>query len=283
MILATALPILESQLLGCIFVFILGAILGSFYNVLIYRMPDKTLFNHHRSRCYWCGTLIPIWHNIPCLSWLILRGQAACCNQPLPRQYLLVEWLTASGFVLIYLATPFLTPTAPELIHTDNMIRFAHNSLFFSILLISSVIDIRLRIIPNELTYGLVLTAPLWMLIHPELNVLSSVLGIGLGGGILYGVAVVYFLIRKQMGMGMGDVKFLAGIGGWLGYQAIIPTLFSACLLGSLIGGGIMLKTNQAMSKQQIPFGPFLAAGALLYHYTGHHILEIILWPLRGT
>lgn len=196
-----------------------------------------------------------------------------------------MEWLTASGFVLIYLATPFVftTPTAPELIHADNAIRFAHNSLFFSVLLVSSVIDIRLRIIPNELTYGLVLTAPLWTLIHPELDMLSSVLGIGLGGGILYGVAVIYFLIRKQMGMGMGDVKFLAGIGGWLGYQAIIPTLFSACLLGSLIGGGIMLKTSQTMSQQQIPFGPFLAAGALLYHYTGHHILEIILWPLHKT
>ena len=262
-----------------IFMLALGAILGSFYNVVIYRLPQKTMFKHWRSHCYSCDAQIPIWLNIPCLSWIFLRGRTACCNQPLPIQYPLVESITALGFVALYLYTPFLdlNSSTASVIHHDNAIRFAHNSLFFSILLISSVIDMKLRIIPNQLTLGLVLTSPLWMLIHPELNVLSSLLGICFGGGILYGVATIYFLIRKQVGMGMGDVKFLAGIGGWLGYQAIIPTLFSACLAGSLYGLITMIGDHNPISKKVIPFGPFLAGGALLYHLSGQHIIELLL------
>lgn len=261
------------------FVFVMGAILGSFYNVLIYRIPEKTLFKKSRSHCRFCGAQIPFWLNIPLISWFLLRGKTRCCEHPLPFQYPAVEWITALGFGTIYLYTPFIDPQSPQLFLPHEALRFTHNSLFFSMMLICSVIDLRLRIIPNVLTLGLIITSPIWILIHPELDAASSLIGIIFGGGILYTVGVLYMLIRKQMGMGMGDVKFLAGIGGWLGYQVIIPTLFTACIAGSVFGFMAMIITHESMMKKKIPFGPFLAGGALLYHYSGQHILDIILRP----
>ena len=114
------------------------------------------------------------------------------------------------------------------------------------------------------------------MWVHPELSPISSLLGILVGGGIPYAVATLYWIIRKRAGLGMGDVKLLAGIGGWLGWQAIIPTLFSACLVGSFLGISLMIGKKQSLMSQELPFGPYLAFGALLYTYTGTHILALI-------
>ena len=255
---------------ACLGIFVLGAFLGSFYNVLIYRLPAKNLLQKARSHCRHCGAKIPIWLNIPCLSWFFLRGKTACCHQPLSMQYPLIEWLTATGFMLIYLYSPFMDDG--ELLWRDA-IRFAHNSLLFSILLISSVIDFRHQIIPNPLTFGLILSSPVWAVIHPELDLKSSVVGIVVGGGVLYTIGTGYMMLKKKMGIGMGDVKFLAGIGGWLGYQAILPTLFTACMVGSLFGIGAIVITKKSISEQKVPFGPFLAGGALLYQFTGYHVI----------
>ena len=141
-------------------IFLLGAILGSFYNVVIYRLPAKTLWDHHRSRCRYCQKIIPFWNNIPCLSWFFLKGKTACCQKPLSLQYPLVEWTTALGLVAIYQWTPFFAEDSWEF-SLPQFLRFLHNSLFFSMMLVSSVIDLRLKIIPNVLTYGLILSSPL--------------------------------------------------------------------------------------------------------------------------
>ena len=260
-----------------LFFFILGALFGSFYNVLIFRIPEKTLFQKRRSHCRHCGALIPFWLNIPLLSWFFLRGKTACCNKPLSWQYPVVEWVTAIGFVVTYWHMPFLNEDAGTLsIHLPDFIRFLHLLLFLSVLWIGSVIDIRLKIIPNELTFGMILLAPLWMLLHPELSWQDSLIGIVVGGLIPYLIAWIYYLIRKEEGLGMGDVKLLAGIGGWAGYNAIIPSLVTGSIIGSIVGLTMIALSKNVSMKYQLPYGPFLSFGAATYMFTGKNILDFI-------
>jgi leader peptidase (prepilin peptidase)/N-methyltransferase len=259
-------------------VFAFGAVFGSFYNVCILRIPEGTFWKNTRSVCPQCGAGIPAWYNIPILGWIILRGKTACCKKPLSIQYPIVELITAVGFVLLYWKFPFLLQIGDSLhVATPDLIRFIHASMFFSVLVICSFIDLRHMIIPDVFSIGLILTAPIWMFIHPELTWVSSAVGVLVGGGILYAIAWGYWLLRKQAGMGMGDVKLLAGMGGWLGYESIFPTVFYASVSGSIIGILVMIITKRSSMKFEIPFGPFLAMGALLFLFYGSSIIESIL------
>ena len=113
--------------------------------------------------------------------------------------------------------------------------------------------------------------------LHPDLTMLDAVLGALAGGFSLYAIAWIYWLVRREIGMGMGDVKLLAGIGGWLGYQAIIPTVFYGSVLGACAGIGIVLVTRKRSMKTAIPFGPFLAAGALIHLFAGAQLQELLI------
>ena len=224
--------------------FTFGAVFGSFYNVCILRIPDGTFWKNHRSECPQCGAKIPFWLNIPILSWIALRGKTNCCKNKLSIQYPVVEFLTGLGFAYIYWKFPFLINIGGELqLANPDLIRFVHASLIFSVLLICSAIDLKHMISPDVFSLGLVVTAPIWMFLHPELTWKSSLIGIFAGGGILYAVAWLYWVLRKQAGMGMGDVKLLAGMGGWLGYESVFPTVFYASVSGSIIGMLVMVLT----------------------------------------
>lgn len=264
-------------------VFLFGAILGSFYNVLIYRLPRDNFFSQLRSHCPQCGAMVPFWLNIPILSWVILRGRTACCQKPLSIQYPLVELTVALGSVAIYLHHPFLGTDTSQNLDTaykaTELIRFIHLYTFASVLVIGSVIDLHHKIIPNVLTVGLIVTTPIWLFLHPELKVVwyHSILGILLGGGLPYTVAWIYWLIRKRHGLGMGDVKLLAGIGGWWGYQAIFPTLLTASVVGSMVGIALLIGQKKMDMKLALPFGPFIALGAMIYVITQKNILDLLI------
>ncbi|MBQ49751.1 MAG: prepilin peptidase [Zetaproteobacteria bacterium] len=253
---------------------ILGAIVGSFLNVCILRIPEGTFFKDRRSHCPYCHTCIPFWHNIPILSWLLLRGKASCCQNPIAVQYVLVELFTAFTFGFLYWQFPFFQGSIIHLtIDPAEFIRCLHAIIFTSLLIICSVIDLRLKIIPDVISLPMILFSPVWIWIHPQLNWFSSLLGILFGGGILYLLAWIYLLLRKQSGMGMGDVKLLAAIGGWLGFESILPTLFIGSIVGALIGiAGIVLKKGVDF-KTELPFGPFLALGAVLYLVYGPDLI----------
>ena len=270
--------------------FFLGAILGSFYNVLIYRLPQGTLFSQKRSHCPHCGALVPFWLNIPILSWFFLRGKTACCHKPLSFQYPLIEITTALGTLALYHYHPFfgldaITSTWYESFDGAVFLRFLHLHLFTSILLVSSVIDLHHKIIPNELSLGMILLTPFWLFFHPELKLVwhHSILGILVGGGLPYSVAMLYWIIRGRQGLGMGDVKLLAGIGGWWGYQAIFPTILTASIVGSVIGLSLIawqkvIQKKKADMKLEIPFGPYLALGALIFVFTQQNIIDILFF-----
>ncbi|MES2745212.1 MAG: prepilin peptidase [Bdellovibrionota bacterium] len=259
-------------------IFLTGCLFGSFFNVCIYRIPREMFWKKTRSHCPNCDAPIPWWHNIPVLSWLYLRGKAACCGTRISIQYPLVELGTGVLWVIVYACFPFLTFEAGRwAIETNETLRFAHALVFASVLLICSVIDFEHQIIPDVLSLPLIALSPLVAAFHPELDLKSSIIGIFLGGGIFYAVAWIYFLVRKEYGLGLGDVKLLAGIGGWLGYQSVLTTIFWASLLGSIVGVGAILITRSRNLKLKLPFGPFLSIAAVLYLLFGTFFSNYII------
>ncbi len=256
---------------------VMGAAVGSFLNVCIYRVPRKIFFKHARSVCPACGAPIAAWHNIPILSWLWLRGRARCCGAPIPVGYLLVEVATALIFPAIYWKFPFVLEYHGGLqVDPQEFIRFMHLAIFVCVLLVCSVIDLQFQIIPDVISLPMIALTPAVVMIHPELSWQSALLGVLLGGGVLFGIAWIYYLIRKEAGMGMGDVKLLAAIGGWLGYEALIPTVFIASVAGAVVGVTGIIATRRLTLKSALPFGPFLALGAVIYFVFGHQLQEYL-------
>lgn len=259
------------------FVFVFGACIGSFLNVVILRVPEKTFLKNARSVCPACGAQIPAWYNIPVLSWLMLRGKAKCCRAKISIQYPLVELVTALIFVVCYVQNPFIGWTLQSILwDLDTALRFAHAVTFVSILLVCSVIDIRLMIIPDVISLPMIALTPVVAWLHPDLDMTSALLGVVAGGGFLYGIAWLYWIVRKEYGMGFGDVKLLAAIGGWLGYQGVFPALFLGSMIGSIIGVVVLTLAKRFSWQARIPFGPFLAGGAVLHLWIGPEIFALI-------
>ncbi len=260
------------------FFFVLGAMLGSFYNVCIYRIPRKIFFASARSQCPHCGVAIPFWRNIPILSWILQKGRAACCGQKISVQYVLVELGTAILFAVIYWIFPFVVRSSGGLvIDSPELMRCLHALIFTSLLLICSVIDLEHQIIPDVLSIPMILLSPLVVYLHPELDWKSSLIGVVIGGGSLYTVAWLYYIVRREYGLGMGDVKLLAAIGGWLGYQSILTTIFWGSILGSFVGIGVIIVTRSMNLKTKLPFGPFLSFAAVSYLLFGQFLAEYLI------
>ena len=261
-------------------IFVLGACIGSFLNVCILRIPEGTFFKNTRSVCPSCGAKIPMWFNIPILAWFILRGRTACCKTRLSLQYPIIELLTALMFAYMYFKFPFLGWSLHSGVwDPQTAIRFFHATLFISVLLTCSVIDLQHMIIPDVISLPMIALTPVVAWIHPDLDMKSALIGVVLGGGFLYGIAWLYWIIRKEYGMGFGDVKLLAAIGGWLGYQAIFPTLFVGSIVGSIIGVVVLIIGKKFSWQARLPFGPFLAGGAVAHFCWGP---ELFAWLAGG-
>ncbi len=234
-----------------IFAFVLGLILGSFYNVCIYRMPEDRPFWKGRSQCRSCRKKIPWTLNIPVVSYLYLRGRTACCKKPLSIQYPLVELATGLLFTLIAWC---YGPTVHAIAY----------GVFFSWLLVISVIDLHHQIIPDELSLSGIPLGVLACFLTHDISWQSSVAGALVGGGVFYSIAFCYEKFSGQEGLGGGDVKLLAMLGAWLGIESILILIVLSTFLGSMVGIGLIAFRN-ATAKAAIPFGPFLAAAAALY------------------
>ncbi|MDD9950001.1 MAG: prepilin peptidase [Zetaproteobacteria bacterium] len=243
-----------------------GLIFGSFYNVCIYRVPRDCFMASVRSLCPYCGCLIPVQHNIPLLSFLFLRGRSSCCSRKISLQYPAVELATACLFLLAYLIFPFLG--LYQELYLNQFIRFAHMVGLCSVLLICSIIDMHHQIIPDRISLSMIVLAPFVAWVHPELALADSLWGVLFGGGLICAIIWIYYLVRQREGMGLGDAKLLAFIGGWLGYQAVLPTLMVGSVLGTMIAIIGMIKTGEIDGRMEIAFGPFLSLGAAFYMMT---------------
>lgn len=235
--------------------FILGACVGSFLNVCIYRIPANASIVHPGSRCPRCQTMIPFYDNIPIISYLLLMGRCRACRTRIAVRYPLIELLT--GLFAVACSVVF-GPT------WHGVVVFA----FIATLTVITFIDLDHRIIPDIISLPGIPLFFLASLLIPESSWQSNALGILVGGGSLFVVAWGYQMLTGREGMGGGDIKLLAMIGALVGWRGILFTLFAASAIGTLVGIVAMVRTKQGM-RLAIPFGPFLSAGALIYLFFG--------------
>lgn len=243
---------------------VLGAVIGSFLNVCIHRLPRGESLVRPRSRCPACGALIRAFDNVPLLSFLWLRGRCRDCRAAISIRYPAVELLNGLGYVLLWRRFGW-TPDA--LIY----------GVFFSALVVVTFIDWDHQIIPNRITLPGIVVGLVSAATVLTGSFVDAVIGAALGGGLLYAVAVASEWVLKKEGMGLGDVKLLAMIGAFLGWKAVLVTVFVGALGGSFVGLALMaLKLKRR--DDPIPFGPFLALGAVSALFAGP---ELIAWYLR--
>lgn len=241
-------------------VFLFGALIGSFLNVCIYRIPAGESVVRPRSRCGACKTQIRATDNIPILSYVLLRGRCRACGSSISPRYLFVEALTGVAALATFLV---YGPTLQALV------LFA----FLCALIVVSVIDLDHQIIPNVISLPGILVGFGAALLVGQPSWRASLAGLLLGGGLLWLVSESYYRVTGREGMGFGDVKLLAMIGAFLGWQAIPVTLLLASLTGTFIGVGFMVARGSD-ARTPIPFGPFLAAGAVCALFFGDALIH---------
>jgi len=254
-----------SPILAAIIAAAFGALIGSFLNVCIYRLPIGKSIVWPASACPSCGRSLSWFENIPVLSYLALGGRCRSCKNGISIRYPIVELLTA---LLFGAAWWYYGPGALAV----------SRIIFGSALIVLFAIDLEHQILPNVITLPGVMvgfafsffTEPGWQ---------SSLIGIVVGGGSLYAIAEGYYFVRREEGLGMGDVKMLAMIGAFLGWQLTLVTLMMASFAGSIIGVALIALRRGDM-KYALPFGTFLSLGAALAATVGGPILDwyIGLW-----
>jgi leader peptidase (prepilin peptidase)/N-methyltransferase len=247
------------------FVFVLGAVIGSFLNVCIVRLPRGESLIRPPSHCPNCNEPIRFYDNIPIISYIILRGKCRYCKNRISLQYPVVEVLT--GLLAIALFMKY-----------GPSVQFLLLFLFSSALLIITFIDLTHQIIPDAISIPGIPCGIGASLLMPMVSWQESLLGILAGGGLLLFIAVGYKWITGREGMGGGDIKLLAMMGAWLGWKAIPFIILASSLIGIVVGGGAGLLLKKSL-RAKIPFGPFLAIASLIYIFFGPEILRwYIAW-----
>ena len=250
-----------------ILAFVIGACIGSFLNVCIYRIPASVSIVHPGSSCPHCKTMISFYDNIPIVSYLILMGKCRYCKTPISFRYPFIELLGGIS------ALACMVAFGPTL---HGVLIF----IFIATLIVVTFIDLDHRIIPDVITLPGI---PIFFLLAfaiPTINWIESIIGILIGGGSLFGVAWLYHFITGREGMGGGDIKLLAMMGAVIGWTGILFTIFAASAIGTVIGLLTMIKSSKGM-RLAIPFGPFLAIGGIIYLFFGNAIIHWYFNMLR--
>ena len=237
---------------------VMGLCVGSFLNVVIYRLPLGQSLVSPGSRCTKCGYQLRWYDNVPVLSWAWLGGRCRQCRAPISAQYLIVEIITALLFVLVV----WLTPVGPLLFS---------RLILVAILVALFGIDLEHQILPNTITLPGIVIGLMFSVIAPP-GWQAALIGAALGAGVLYGIAAAYYLVRREEGLGMGDVKMLAMIGAFLGWKAVLVTLVLSSFSGAAIGMALIAAQRGGM-KLALPFGTFLAVGALTAMLVGDPLI----------
>ncbi len=262
------------MIVSAIVVFIFGALVGSFLNVCIGRIPNGESIVTPPSHCPKCKTPIAFYDNVPLLSFLFLRGRCRSCSERISPRYFIIELLTALLALAVFHWFGF-------------SFSFFVSFVFVAALIVISFIDLDVRIVPDVISLpgiilGLACSVIGYFYFRDGLNVIptpiSSLIGILAGGGFLLATAWIYEKFTGVDGMGGGDIKLLAMIGAFLGWPSIPVTLFIASLLGSVVGIACMVITG-AGRRLALPFAPFLCSGALIYLFYGEQIIDFYISP----
>ena len=237
---------------------LLGLVIGSFLNVVIYRVPRGESIVLPGSHCPQCGHRLRAWELVPVFSFFLLRGRCRVCKADISWRYSLVEVLTGCLFFLkTYLDQGFSLGLLFDLI-------------FVSFLLVLTFIDIDHFLLPDVLVFPLLVLGLLRIFVVPgEFGWLPYLVGVVVAGGGFWLIAKLY-----PKGLGFGDVKLVAALGAYLGFPKVLAAIFLASFFGSVIGGlGILVRGKGF--RQEIPFGPYLALGALIMLYWGDYLFEV--------
>ena len=224
-----------------------GAVVGSFLNVIIYRLPLGRSIVWPASACPHCGRDLLWYENVPILSFLALRARCRTCREPISVRYPFVEALTAAMFAGAWWYY------GPGVLLAS---RLAFGCMLFALF----AIDLEHHLLPNAITLPGIVAGFLFSL-FTEPGWQASLIGAVAGGGALFAIAEAYYRVRREEGLGMGDVKMLAMIGAFLGWKLALVTLMMASLAGSLVGLALIVSRRGTM-KYALPFGTFLALGA---------------------
>lgn len=256
---------------GVIFL-VMGTVLGSFFNVVIYRMPRDKSVIHPPSSCPNCGHMIRWFENIPVLSYLFLGGKCSNCKQKISIRYPLVEMFTGLFSLMLYLFFYH------EIIFTPGLSRWdliPHSIQYISLMLFIpiSAIDIEHFIIPNEFTIGGFILGLLVSFVPGGITPLQSVIGVAAGAGILIVFGKIgQLMLKREDTMGWGDIKMLAWFGALFGPWVALGSIFIGAFVG-LAGSIVMLILKKMKKGEHLPFGPYLCTGALLTVLWGKEIL----------
>jgi leader peptidase (prepilin peptidase)/N-methyltransferase len=279
-VVAVPLPI------ACAFAGILGAIIGSFLNVIIHRVPREQSIVFPNSACPSCKTPLRAYDNIPILSFLILSGKCRNCRKPISIRYPIVEALTALLFIAVVL-------------HDGTSFALPFDLAFVAALVALIFIDAEHMILPNAITYPGILFALIARVVLPYLagpgqlddlpgllsrmpptfpvwgvSLIGAAIGALIGGGSLWLMGFLWEKLRGVEAMGLGDVKMMFMVGAYLGWRLAILTIFIGVFSGSLIGIGMMLRRGGRNMQMMLPFGIFLGAGAIASLLIGQRIVE---------
>ncbi|MDR1990772.1 MAG: prepilin peptidase [Acidobacteriaceae bacterium] len=243
-----------------------GAMIGSFLNVCIYRLPRGKSVGVDRSRCTACDRQLAWFDNIPLVSFIVLSGRCRTCRERISIRYPIVELLTAILFAAAWWYY------GPEWLLVSRLVLGCALIVLFAI-------DLEHHLLPNVITLpGIVVGFALSVVTEPGWQ--ASLLGLVIGGGVLYAIAEGYYRLRHEEGVGMGDVKMLSMIGAFLGWPLVLVTLMLASLAGSIVGLGL-IATGRGSMKYALPFGTFLAMGAALAATVGPSLLRWYIGLLR--
>ncbi len=241
------------------YVTLLGLFLGSFMNVCIYRLPRGLSPVRPRSGCPKCGHMLSWYENVPILSYLALRGRCRKCRTRISPMYPIVEFITGAAFFAGY---AWYGPSALLIMRL----------IFVWAMICLFIIDFENQILPNVITLPGIVIGLLGNLVDGP-GWVNSLVGIAAGGGSLWLIAEIYYRVRHEEGLGMGDVKMLAMIGAFLGWKLVILTLVISSFLGSIVGVFVLVARKESL-KYAMPFGTFLAIGALISSVAGDAILN---------
>ena len=253
--------------LSCVF----GLILGSFFNVLIYRVPREESVVWPPSHCTSCKRTIPWYENIPVFSYIALWGKCSGCKSKISSRYPLIELVTGSCmlFLWYYYILPFLTGCPAWYEYCVLVIEV----LALLILIPIAIIDIEHYIIPDSITIGGTIIGFAVSFIPGSLSPLSSLLGIVAGGGSLLIIGIIGSRIAKKDAMGGGDIKLMAFLGAVFGWKIALYTIMFGALFGTLFGLPLLL-FRLIPKDHKIPFGPFLALGVWVAVFAGDFIMN---------
>ena len=249
------------------FIFVLGTIFGSFINVVIYRLPRNMSLVWPPSACPACGARIKFYDNVPVISYLLLRGKCRNCHGRISPRYPIVE--IVSGLLMVWVIAVGGPPGA-----------VASRAVLLLLLLAVAIIDWEHMIIPDELSLGGLIVGFVLGFFNPQLSTSASLAGMLVGGVFFYVIGQLWRRLRGIEALGGGDVKLAAMIGVFLGWKGLAVCIFMGSVAGSVYGLALMARGGG--SKTKVPYGTFLAAGAVLAAFYTDHFLRWYTGLLRG-